>query len=83
MTHQPDPASRLRALAAAIAVTTATSYTGNDLSVEELLGDIDPLEVVSVLAAALHAALDLVLGDAGRQSVLQRLALGAAQKDAQ
>lgn len=83
MTNQPDPASHLRAVGIAVAITTAASLPAGDLSIEELLGDVDPLAVVSVLSVALNATLSIVLGDAGRQSVLQHLALGAAQEDTQ
>ncbi|WP_327069258.1 hypothetical protein [Kitasatospora sp. NBC_01302] len=80
MTHKPDPTpAQLRALAAAVALTTATGLQDTGLTVEDLLGDADPLQVVSVLSCALHAALGTVLGADGRTTVLQHLGLGALQ----
>lgn len=68
------------ALRAAIAVVTAVSVDEAAIPVEELLEDADPLQVLDVLARALHRTMGVAVGAKGRAAVLQTLGLDAAQE---
>lgn len=71
--------SQLKApLQAAIAIVTAASLDPSSVSVEELLADTNALDVVAVLARALHLTLGFAVGDVGRDAVLATLGLDVA-----
>ncbi|MCU1617328.1 MAG: hypothetical protein JWO98_4868 [Frankiales bacterium] len=63
---------------AAIAVVTAASLDAPAVPVEELLADTDPLDVLAIIARALHLTLGFAVGDVGRAAVLNRLGIDAA-----
>lgn len=66
------------ALLIAVAVTTAAGINPPPVTVEDLVGDRDPMEVVSALGVAWAATLRAVLGDEGRDRVLADIGLAAA-----
>ena len=73
---------RPAAIATAVAIVTATSTAEAVTSVEELLADGDPLEVLAALGAALSLTLGALLGDRRRAEFLAELGLRAAQEQA-
>lgn len=77
---RPDPALS-PALAVAVAVATATGVTSPAISAEELVGDVDPMKVVSALGIAWSATLGVTLGAEGRQTALEGIGLAAAREE--
>lgn len=68
-------------LSATVAIVTSASPDLPALPVKDLLGDADPLEVLAVLARALHSTLAVAVGVKGRAAVLRRLGLDAAREE--
>lgn len=78
----PTDEDRQAAVAAAVAICTAMAEQTPGLTVDDLVGDIDPLLVVSVLSVALGAVLEVTLGGDGRSSVLNTMGMRAARGEA-
>ena len=76
MSSQPRAALR-----AAVAIITAVSVAEPTVSVQELLDDADPLEVLALIAHALHSTMGVAVGAKGRAAVLQTLGLDAAKAE--
>lgn len=68
------------ALQVAVAIVTAIDDQAPDVTTTTLVGDIDPIDVVTVLSIALHAALGVTLGSDGRRKVMTALGLEAARR---
>ena len=66
-------------LKAAVAIVAAASFPTPPIPVEELLEDTNPLDVLAVIARALHLTLGVAVGTRGREAVLATLGLDAAQ----
>ena len=75
----PTAEDRQAGVAAAVAVCTAMADETPGLTVDQLVGDVDPLLVVAVLSAALGAVLKTTLGGDGRSSVLNTMGMSAAR----
>jgi hypothetical protein len=78
----PTAEDRQAAVMVAVAICTAMADQTPGLTVEQLVGDADPLLVVSVLSVALGAVLEVTLGGDGRSSVLNKMGLRAARGEA-
>jgi len=78
----PTAEDRQAAIAAAVAICTAMAEQTPGLTVEDLVGDVDPLTVVAVLSVALGAVLDVTLGGEGRSGVLNTMGMRAARGEA-
>lgn len=73
--------SLIPALRVAVAVTTAVnSLPAQPIPPADLMGDVDPIDVVRALAAALHSTLGVTLGPEGRSVALESIGLAAAEE---